>query len=253
MDDLSNFVPLDEKASRDPDLLPDFSGEADAAQETYSPTCPYQYPDGRVCGRPSLPVGFCKRHSTVAIKSKIKDPSHSKRLPIRLAPRWAELMQDAELLSTRTDIALLQCRIEEMLEDIDSPEAFLASWEHAYNLAAKLPLKPTKGQIDALKRVLADGCTQMRKWTEIMETMEVKRKCIETEVKRQVGIGQVITLQQFMAYVAAMQAIMLEELHDVPAIRSRLATRISALCNLEPRGKPYEVSTEPLLDMAPTL
>lgn len=129
---------------------------------------------------------------------------YSKFLGHGIKAKYAEAISDPTLTEYRADIALLQSRLYQLLETGES----LPLWEgvaEAYNelryaLNAKDPLGlgNSLAQLDdLLKRGLADSI----RWQEIYQVAEQMTKIKEREHKRLIAAQQMVSAEQFMAFI----------------------------------------------------
>lgn len=180
---------------------------------------------GGECKQPAMPNGRCRLHGGKSTGGPLlAGGRHSKYLPQRLAPRYAEALQDDCLLSVNAEIALIDTRLGELLQRLDTTETSL-SWK----LAAKL-FRETKSA-DAAKaslatmqlgEVLEKGLADSQAWGEAMALIEQRRKCADTEAKRLAQLDQFITAKQANVLIAALIQLVTENVPDVDA-RKRIA------------------------------
>jgi flagellar motility protein MotE (MotC chaperone) len=125
----------------------------------------------------------CRRHAVISRKvcrvhggatprgiasPHFKTGRHSRDLPTQLSGRYLEAITDAELLSLRDDIALVDTRISELLDTLpDNPKA----------------------------------------WDEINELIETRRRLADSERRRLVDLQQMMTAEQAMTMMECLLVI----------------------------------------------
>jgi hypothetical protein len=158
-----------------------------------------------------MPNGRCSKHggkSLAGIASPtFKTGRHSKYLPARLQERYAASVADPELLALREDIALLDARLGELLERVDTgeSESLWLRLDEAWSAYERLPdASPKKSEARGLVAwLIRTGATDYAAWGEIQAIVEQRRKLSESEQKRLVAMQQLITTEQAMLFVAA--------------------------------------------------
>ena len=112
----------------------------------------------------------------------------SKDLPAQLAVRYDEALSDPELLSLRDEVALVDAQISTVLE--------------------------TPGDASP--------------WKELGRLVEQRRRLTETEVRHQVLAGQMLALNEALAFAAALAAAVRKNVHD-PAVREAIQREMEQL------------------------
>lgn len=128
---------------------------------------------------------------------------YSKDLPTRLADRFRLALQDPQLLELSSEIALLDARVGELL--------------------AGLPKD----------RAAADHDT----WGELVALVEQRRKCVDTERRREELLGLHLTAAQALAFVAALQTAVVDVITDREQ-RRQIAERVQRLLSLQTNALP---------------
>ncbi len=139
-----------------------------------------------------------------------KHGRYSVSLPTRLMGRYEEALEDPDLLSTRSDIAVLVARQDDLLARVDSGEAG-ALWHQAREewktfKAALLvndqsASRASMAEIDGL---LGRGVADYAAWHELARVTEQIRKLRETERKRLEALQATVTAEQLGLLVAAL-------------------------------------------------
>lgn len=135
---------------------------------------------------------------------------YSKYLPARLLERYHESAQDGELLALRDEIALLDTRLADLLNRVDSGEAGRA-WKDAKaahrKIALALQTKDTQSMftgLSELEEAIGRGHGDYMAWDEIQSLLDQRRRLVESERKRLVDMQQMVTSEQAMLLVSAL-------------------------------------------------
>lgn len=159
-----------------------------------------------------------------------KHGRYSKSLPLRLAARYQEALADPDLLSVRSETALLVSRLEEQLGQLDRGESG-ALWDDLrrarQDLIAAKAAGNTMEQAVALNEILVlidRGAREQDQWREIRSTIQDRTRVAESERKRLVEMHQVITIERMLVLVGALSSAILEEIPD-RALCARLLDR----------------------------
>ena len=139
------------------------------------------------------------RHNTVTGR-------YSKHLPTRLAERYEAALSDPDLLALRDEIALTDADIARLLAQVEE--------EH--------PDEP-----ELLKKWHTD---QARIRRDIHELIENRRRLVETERKRLVDMQQMMTAEQAMVFLAAVEAIAMKWIPDRES-KAGFSADVAALIN----------------------
>lgn len=118
---------------------------------------------------------------------------YSKHLPTRLGERYEAALKDPDLLALRDEIAITDARIQELLEPEDA------------------------SAVD---------------WPAVQESIEQRRKLVETERKRLVDLQQMMTAEQAMTLLAAVEAVVRKHVDD----RDTLANIAADIARLVAHG-----------------
>lgn len=156
-------------------------------------------------------------------------------VPGRLIMRYNEGIEDPELLNLSSEIALTDARTNELLSHLDTGESG-AAWrvvKDAFDLLAA----DDKSGLSLLAAAIDQGIQEYRVWAELQSMIEQRRKLVESEQKRRVAIEQVITVDEVMGLVGALNAILLRNIPD-KGILGRISREMQLLLT---RGEPKEV------------
>lgn len=163
-----------------------------------------------------------------------KTGRYSKYLPNRLAARYHEAQSDPYILNQQEEIALLDARIAELLTSVDEGGG-RALWEQARKTFKDLRFaqttQDTEGIVTALRTLDAlinKGAAEGDTWAEVYDLVERRRRLVESERKRFVELGQMVTASQLMTMMGAISSLIREHVTDRDALRA-ISTGILAL------------------------
>ncbi len=153
--------------------------------------------------------GRCRLHGgktpNGAALPQFKNGKHSKYMPTRLLERYRDGVADPELLSLRSDIALTDARLSDVLERVDTGESGDA-WKQAKEAYKVMTSgKPGDEGIGKLLlwQIIDKGLADYAAWHEVGDLLEQRRRIVESEQKRLVAAQQMISTEQAMSFVTA--------------------------------------------------
>lgn len=177
------------------------------------------------------PRGFASPHT--------KTGRWSKDMPTRLAARAEEARRDPELLVLRDDIALLDARLADVLERVDSGESgekwrqLKQAWR-AYEGASAVHRAEALEWVGACITV---GCSDYAAWADVRTLLQERCRLVESERKRLVEMQQVITAEQAMMLLAVVTNTIRKHVLDrktLAAIGEDLGRLVAARSSAEP-------------------
>lgn len=164
---------------------------------------------GEQCKNPAITGrNTCRFHGGTVkagpLSVNYKHGRYSKALPKRLAQRYEEAEQDPELLSLRSELSLIDTRLHDVLQRVDSGDsgrlwrAFKDEVEaQEKNVNDGFPISFGK-----LKSLLTQGRNDWMAWNEIITMIDNRRKLALAEAKRLETMQQMITAGEAMNYAA---------------------------------------------------
>jgi hypothetical protein len=191
----------------------------------------------------------CKNHASVgyavchihggktprgAASPHYKTGRYSRDLPTRLAARYQEAQEDPELLNLRSEIALTDALLTELITKLDTGESggLWRALEQTANaaLAAKARGESDEAtrQINALIGLVRRGAQEQEIVGEIRACLDQRRRLVESERKRLVEMQQVITAERAMLLVSAIASVVMECVSD-PDVRAAISRGIDGL------------------------
>jgi hypothetical protein len=167
---------------------------------------------------------------------------YSTYVPERLRARYEQAEGDVELLSLRSEVALIDARLIDLLTRVDTGESGQL-WAHLkkaheefklYRLAGDVPRMTTAlAKVEAvIERVGQDHTA----WAEIGALIEQRRKLTESEAKRLITLQQMLTTEDAMALAYRLVDIVTRHVTDKHVLRD-IVVDLTALVE-QPRGLP---------------
>lgn len=173
---------------------------------------------------------YCKLHGgrnpVGAENGNFKHGLTSKYHASRIAARVEEALNTPHILDMRSEIALIDARLVEMVESVDtaSSSRLWADIQKKYRL---VQASRSLGDVNSLQRHLADleeiierGSTDAAAWTEIQSLIEQRRRIVDSERKHMIQAKQTMTLEQGMMLITAMVASVREHVNDKEALKA---------------------------------
>lgn len=117
-----------------------------------------------------------------------KGKGYSKFMPTRLADAYQQALNDPDLVSLSSDIALMDVRLGEVLAKLDTGEAG-AIWDDLQDACRE-------GSIDRIAGLVARGANEYRQWEDILPLIEQRRKLVESESKRTQVLNQNVPVEK---------------------------------------------------------
>mgnify|MGYP006877895442 CR=1 FL=1 len=162
--------------------------------------------DGTQCGNAAVPGRkWCKFHGGNAARGErcalFKHGRYSKELPTHLQERYEAALNDPDRLSMIAEIALVDAKTQDMLA---SAKNLAPLWDELQRLLvrAKTSIDPTD-VLDEMTQVIDDGRLEIQRWQAVFEMIEVRRKLVETERKKEYDEHNALRLDQVMLLVSA--------------------------------------------------
>lgn len=134
-----------------------------------------------------------------------KTGRYGKYLPERLRERYEEGLSDPELLELRSEIALLDARLGELLDSVDTGEnrkrwdKLSRVWEKYCDAEEAGNVRDQKRLAASLDKLITRGHSEAQAWAEIQTTIELRRKVVTAENRRENEARQTITVEQAIA------------------------------------------------------
>jgi hypothetical protein len=171
---------------------------------------------------------------------QFKTGRYSKCLPARLLAGYRAAERDPELTQLRSDIALVDARMMDLLSRVDTGEAG-AVWRQAKAALRRFHLAQARQDPDkmhehlyTLQGLTERGAGDYAAWQEIGAQMELRRRLCESEHKRMVLLQQYISTERAMVLLELVVDIVKRHIPDRQTL-SAIAFELQQLCHVEPR------------------
>jgi hypothetical protein len=147
---------------------------------------------------------------------------YSAYVPERLRTRYEQAETDQELLSLRSDVALVDARLSDLLSRVDTGEsgAMWAELRRAYRAFTKARQagdnKTTA--LATVETVIERAVQDHQAWAEIGALIEQRRKLAESEHRRLVTLQQMSTAEQALSMMRTIVDILTRHVSDKQAL-----------------------------------
>jgi hypothetical protein len=152
-----------------------------------------------------------------------KTGKYSKFLPDKLSARYEEALEDTELLTLKSEVALIDSRLTDILENIQSDDTrslwidLQSAWER-YRNAPNDERRNT--ELYNIEDLIEKGSKVYHQWNEIYVVLEQRRKLVESERKRYLEMNQVVTADRLMVLISALLGIIKEHVSDTRTLQA---------------------------------
>lgn len=179
----------------------------------------------KICKKPPMTgSNRCQLHggkSLVGIAHpNFRHGRYSLSLPARLGEKYERATSDEQLLTLRDEIAVLEVRIGDLLERVESGESG-ALWRQIKKTYAKLGAASRSGdqqefqeQLRQLGLLINRGAGDYQAWDEVVKTISNRRRLVETERKRLVDMQQMMTAEQAMTMLSFVVSVIKKNVTD---------------------------------------
>jgi hypothetical protein len=161
---------------------------------------------------------------------------NSKYLPARMRDAYQASMEDKELLALRHELSVVDARIADLYQRVDTGESgklWLRSREVLQDLRKALatqdPKKTTEAIIE-LDDLIRHGASDYSAWDEIHTLFELRRRLVETERRRLIDMQTMISAEQATGIVRALLYAVRENVTDLN-ILNRIQTAFNRIFN----------------------
>ena len=197
--------------------------------------------DGRICKRFATRNGRCHWHGGLVSRSDKADPQPnagkwSNALPYYLVERYESTNSDPNQLSVKGEIALVDARIEDLLERVTTTESHSA-WADLTDAYEKMIHGLEYGLHDEertyrahMREILTKGITASTSWVNIQSLIEQRRRLVECERRGAILTAIYQRREEADAVRAAYQQILSQHLTD-PELCNTIHTEVENLLN----------------------
>jgi hypothetical protein len=149
-----------------------------------------------------------------------KSGRYSRFLPARLLARYRDAERDPELTSLRSELALVDARLADVLSRVDTGESSARWWallkaHRAFRHAKASGDEPKMQEaLAALELHLEGGTHDYQAWETITELIEQRRKLADSETRRLATLQQMLSAEQAMLLVGVVVDIIARHITD---------------------------------------
>lgn len=155
----------------------------------------------------------CRMHGGTA-KIGAADPSfksgrYSKHLPSRLDELYREARSNPEILDMTEHIALLEARMQEILNE-STAQGTAPKWADIAEIFAEIETSLLRAETDKvmagmerMHKILDDGIRWDKTWVQVTEIMEQLRKMTDTDIKRKKELNLMVPVERVIILMAA--------------------------------------------------
>jgi hypothetical protein len=164
----------------------------------------------------------------------VKTGRYSKSMPTKLAANYEASLKDREQLSLKPEIALVDAKLNQLLERIPEAESG-AGWKAIKNHIVDLRGELAEGKVvqvavrlDKMEALTLDAINEEATWQDIRQAVHDRRLLAESERKRAVEAQQILTAEQALTLMGVIESIIVKHVTDYDA-RIAIATELERL------------------------
>lgn len=198
------------------------------------------------CTQSAMENGKCWLHggkTPVGIASaSFKHGRHSKDLPTRLAARYQASLADPELLSLRSDISLLDARLNDVLQGVSNEESGelwkkLKEALREYDGVSSSSKNYESDRAEAfgtMRWLINEGYQEWQSWKDIRFILQERKALVDSERNRLKDMQQLISTDRAMVLIAAVTDSIKRNVTD-PTALAAISNDLRAIITAEPR------------------
>jgi hypothetical protein len=149
-----------------------------------------------------------------------KNGKYSKFLPSRMVARYREAERDPELTSLRSELALVDARLMDLLTRVHSGESGVV-WVALRKAHRTFKVAQRSGDVAQMRAALDEigvhieaAVVDHEAWREIHDLVEARRKLADTESRRLATLKQMLTQEQALLLVGRVVDIVTRHVPD---------------------------------------
>lgn len=173
--------------------------------------------------------GRCRHHGGNSLKGRdsgtFKTGKYSKVLPDNVGARYEEVRDDEHLTDLREEIALIETRVHEVLKALDAKDS-AELWSQIEEHFEKFQAANRKGeteemaeQLRHLEHLIEEGAEQRSKWREIGELVDMKRRLVDSERRREKALQAYVPMEDFVMSMHTVDDILRRHVDDPETMR----------------------------------
>ena len=176
--------------------------------------------DGERCKQPVGPASVvCEAHGAAAGRARtpgmLKHGKYSKHLPTRLLAQYEQSLQDPGILDLSNEIALLDTKIAEELQQLEYGDVIEAIGfvRQAYAVL-QTGEDDIEGVMSLLSSAIEAATVSDSVWRTTVALVEERRRLVDTERKRQEDAGMYLSVAEANALLAYVVNTLVENVKD---------------------------------------
>lgn len=195
--------------------------------------------NGTPCRAPAMTNGRCRIHGG---KSPAAGPQHpnwktgyySKAVPDYIRERIKAGDSDPQVLSHRRDLALLDARLDKLVERLDEGGStrlwmrLKAEWQAMLEAREAQDMTRLAKALDIIGEVINSGVDEEQAWRELRDVVKDRRDQATHEHKRTLELSQAIRPDELGAMAVRIGNLIRREVTD-PAARERIAVELERM------------------------
>jgi len=182
----------------------------------------------RYCQRYPMPNGRCHLHGGKSLKgpasATYQGKGFSKYFPSKkLGEIFARSFEDPELTRLRKDLAIVETRLVELIQSLNSEQSGIL-WKQIRKQHRELTRsKPNSAKAAKLHNEIGDliqrGSSDHFIWQEIGQQIDLRRRLLDSEIKRGLAAHQVMTAEEVKMLIDAVATLIREHVKDRQALQ----------------------------------
>jgi hypothetical protein len=143
-----------------------------------------------------------------------------------IAARYQEALEDEKLLEVSDEIAVLEARAAQLLEQIDEETITGKTWKSVQKKYFQMrdavrnnDQKTFTNKLNELGALIRRGSTETEKWESTIEVLDRKRIFQESQRKREIEMSQMMTAEEAFALVDTVMISIRKHVQDQRAFR----------------------------------
>lgn len=183
-----------------------------------------------------MPNGRCYYHGGATpvgpASPSWKTGRYSRYMPERLARRVHEMENDPDLLSLKSELALVQLRLSELLEGVGTAQNWTdlsVKWAEFVQALREQDSDRIAQLVTEINGIVRGGADDTETWKEITALLESRRRLAESEQKRIVAAQHTVAVDQAMGLLGILVEAVKEAAlaHATPDVAGRILAATS--------------------------
>lgn len=187
--------------------------------------------DGSQCKNPPVTGSKrCRMHGGKSLRGiaspTFKTGKYSKDMPTRLAARYEQNLADPMLVELRSELALTDARIGELLASTSisgAAQSWLDAGKELKSLESAIydpnrSVDQVVAGLEALKSIL-NRPDDRETWQELYQAIELRRKLADSQMAQAKANGSMIHVDQMMLLAGALLGLIKENITDKQILR----------------------------------